>query len=163
MKNIFSVLMLLVLSMAFAAHATAPSNSAVNTAYYWTLDTTITDSAAWDTLSGDDSIVVCSKFFPKPGYEYILVTAALTEGGEAEFVLNIACLDEDGDVLYVSSAVDTLADGGGAILLPFGETLIGTFFKLVIVDGAADTGTNLLNTTKIYRRHTVIRDHVGRR
>jgi hypothetical protein len=161
MRYFFMLFALLFAVMA--AHATAPANSAVNTNYVWELDTTITDSAGWDTLNGDDSIVVCAKFYPKPGYEYILVTAALTEGSEAEFILNIACLDEDGDVLYVATAVDTLADDGGAILLPFGESLIGTFFRLVIVDGAADVGENLLNTTKIYRRHTVLRDRVGAR
>ena len=78
-------------------------------------------------------------------------------------VADVTSVDEDGDVMYVASAVDTLTDGGGAVLLPFGQTAIGTFFKLVIVDGAADEGNNLLNLTKIYRRHTVIRDHVGRR
>lgn len=162
MRNIFSFTVLFLLCAAFAAHAAAPTMAAVNAAYSWELDTTISE-AAFDSINGDDSIVIAAKFYPEPGYEYVLVTGALTEGTEAEFMLNIACLDEDGDVMYVASAVDTLTDGGGAVLLPFGQTAIGTFFKLVIVDGAADEGNNLLNLTKIYRRHTVIRDHLGRR
>lgn len=158
MKNVIFILGLL-LTMVFAVNGAAPTANADEGNYIWELDTTISDAAEFDSIVGDDSIVVAAKYKPQAGWEYILVTNALTEGAEAEFILNIACLDEDGDVLYVLSAVDTLNDDGGAVLLPFGQTAIGSAFKLVLVDGGADLsagGTaNDLNTVKIYRRRTV--------
>ena len=163
MKNVIFMLSC-IFAMAVASYGAAPTANADDGNYIWELDTTISDADEFDTISGDDSIVVAAKYKPQPGWEYILVTDAITEGAEAEFILNIACLDEDGDVLYVLSAVDTLTDGGGAILLPFGQTAIGNAFKLVIVDGGGDTsagGTeNILNTVKIYRRRTVVGNQV---
>jgi hypothetical protein len=149
--------LLVLVSFSFAA---APTGESVDANYIWEIDTTISDAAGFDTISGDDSIVLAAKYTPEPGWQYILVNNAITEGSEAEFILNIAVLDEDGDVLYVSSAVDTLTDDGGAVLLPFGETLIGTRFRLVLVDGGADVGTNVLNTVKIYRRRLVTGNQV---
>jgi hypothetical protein len=155
---------LIVLSAFAVSFAAAPADAVVDGAYFWELDTTIAETK-FDSLSGDDSIVIAAAFRPEAGWEYILVTNALTENAEAEMILNIASLDEDGDVLYVSSAVDTLADGGGAVLLPFGSTCMGTSFKLVLVDGAADDsgeGTEtVLNAVKIYRRNIVTGKPIG--
>jgi len=154
MKKI-GMIFVLVMLLGSVVNAEAPSGETVDATYIWELDTTISSAVEFDTISGDDSIIVAAKFSPEPGYQYILVTDALTEGVEAEFILNIACQDASGNVLYVSSAVDTLDDDGDAVLLPFGETLFGQSFKLVLVDGAADDGTNILNRVYIYRRRTI--------
>lgn len=159
MRNAILGLFALLLAVS-CVYASAPTGETVDANYVWELDTTISDAAGFDTIDGDDSIVIVSNFVPEVGYQYVLVTSALTEGSEAEFILNITCKDEDKDVLYVSSAVDTLNDDGGAVLLPFGETLFGNYFKLVLVDGGNDVGTNLLNTVKIYKRRCVQGDRV---
>jgi len=151
LSKILAVLLL----FAAVLFAAAPTGETVDANYVWELDTTISDAAGFDTINGDDSIVIVDNWKPEPGWQYILVTGALTEGSEAEFILNIACKDEDRDVLYVSTAVDTLNDDGGAILLPIGETLIGNFFKLVLVDGGSDSGVNILNHVKIYKRRAI--------
>jgi hypothetical protein len=164
MKNVFAILTILVALFCISLQAAPPTGETVDGNYVWELDTTISDASSFDSLVGDDSIVIASAFKPQPGWQYILVTNALTEGAEAEFILNIASLDEDGDVMYVSSAVDTIADEGDAVLLPFGETCIGNAFKLVIVDGAGDLSapgtTTDLNKCKIYRRRVVVGEMV---
>lgn len=154
MKKIMVALLTLLFAVA-GVYAAAPTGETVDANYVWELDRTISDANGFDTILDDDSIVIIDNFAPEQGYQYVLVNNTITEGSEAEFILNITCKDEDKDVLYVSSAVDTLTDLGGAVLLPFGETLFGNYFKLVLVDGGNDVGTNILNTVKIYKRRCV--------
>lgn len=149
---------LIMLAACAVSYAAAPDDAVVDGAYFWELDTTIAETK-FDSLAGDDSIVIATSFKPDPGWEYVLVTNAITENAEAEMILNIATLDEDGDQMYLNTAVDTLGDDGGAVLLPFGSTCMGNSFRLVLVDGDADAsgeGTEtVLNAVKIYRRTVV--------
>ncbi len=162
MRN--KIFMLALLAGFVVSYAAAPTNDIVDGAYEWEVDTTISDADGFDSLEGDagDSIVLAAAYYPEPGWEYILVTGATTEADEAEFILRVVCLDEDKDALYTESAVDTLNDDGGAILLDFGGTLIGTYFMLLLDDGAANSGVSKVNTVKMYRRRVVTRNKAQR-
>ena len=151
------ILMLVVAFVAFQVNAAAPTYAAVNSNYTFDYngDDSPSTAVAFDTVtSATDSSALATNFVPKRGYEYILVRDAITGTGSdsVALIVRVDALDGSGNLLY-STAVDSMtAAAGEAIALPFGGTLFGNKFNIVLKAYAGAGTQAIINRAYMFRR-----------
>lgn len=143
------------LSQVFAIAGAAPT---VNANRYTELVTA--KGTGWDTLSGVDSAVFCSKIPLPTGSAFILNRAAITGTGADSVLAQVVvdAYDVNGKFLY-RSAVDTFTTAssvcpGEQIAIPFYDTIFGDLFtiKIISTSGAGAGGQQILNSMRLYVR-----------
>ena len=150
MKKLYLLLGLL---LAFAVGSYA-ADAAVGTDVVmdFQLDTTLSVD---DTLTADgDSITLVTNLKCEAGYNYLLVTPAITGGGSdsVDIDYHVRCMDEEGTTLY-SIIVDTDTDATSeAIDLSLGTMVLSRYINIYAV-ASSDIGSE-----------TIVDDHqIGKR
>lgn len=146
----------LVLSVVGLTHAAgAAAYSATDANYTWGLDTAISTSTSYDSVIGNatpaDSIAIRSNWYPKQGWEYILVHDGLTTSADScTLAIVVKCEDGSGNKLYEFAADTIVSSSGGAYELDIGGGAIGHRFDVVARAIAATDRGNSITFNRIY-------------
>lgn len=154
MKFLKYALLLALLPMAL--YATAPTYAAVDGIYMSALDTSISSSTAFDTLTNNaDSLQLITAYEPVDGWEYFISFGAFTGTGAdtMNVAINVDCYDQDGNKL-MRLVVDTIdSPEGQSHLLQFRSVIPGVSFKVWLHPSlAAATTQVIVNQVSIFRR-----------
>lgn len=144
--------LVLLVGVAFGA---APSKTALEGAYEWVKDSTLSASTGYDTIGDGDSVVFLDAFVPdRQGWEYVLTRDAITGTGSDSVSVQIRLDAKDSaDALIYSTNIDTMtAAAGEAIVVPFGSQAIGYQYDLKGVAYGDDGGQVIFNRIYMYRR-----------
>lgn len=152
-----AVMLLVVCVSVFAAAPTDGVNDAI---YEWGVKTTISSTTNDDSLvAATDSVILLSNYVPERGFEYIWVRDAHSGTGSdsSYYEVIVRAYDASGNLLY-SVTIDTVtALTGEAIKIPFGETILGSKFKLIAKAVSGSTGIPVIfNRSYIYTRRPVV-------
>lgn len=163
MKKIL-VLAILMLSSVFV-FATAPTDEIADAVYWWDLDTALSSADNFDSLKLiTDSSTILTKFSPKKLYQYMLGVGRIT--GTSIDTMKIRVVGDAygtgaggvGDSFIYRLEIDSITSGSGEmILIPFGETFIGSKFDIKFIDyNTVGTTINYqINELYLYKRRAV--------
>jgi hypothetical protein len=138
------------------SYATTPAAMTVNGAMVEGVQAPATTyNGHSDSLNAPDSLTLLKNFVPEAGYEYILSRTAATGGGDT--VDAEVRIDGYYNSVKISAiAVDSFKTAAAQkVLLPFGQTVFGTKYNVIIKTYAGDGGKERLNGLCVFKRRIV--------
>lgn len=107
-----------------------------------------------DSLVPPDSIYVLKNFIPQQGYRYVLARGATTSDTAVDAYVYIESYCDN--TLLSKVKVDSFtAAAAQEVALPFGETINGTKYNVIIKTYAGDGGHAKLNGLCVLKRRVV--------
>lgn len=150
----------LVAVLACASGLLAGAPSADQFVYEWAVDTVISSSAGYDTLTAaNDTTVLVSDFVFDRGWQYFLANDSITGTGadSVDLDLVLEMYDCDGNMIQRKDGVFTIAvDEGSYNELTVGEVYFGCRSRMLL-KGSADVGSQvILNRVYIMKRRPIV-------
>lgn len=107
-----------------------------------------------DSLVPPDSMYVLKNFIPQQGYRYVLARGATTGDTAVDAYVYIESYCDN--TLLSKVKVDSFTDAAAQeVALPFGETINGTKYNVIIKTYAGDGGHAKLNGLCVLKRRVV--------
>jgi hypothetical protein len=146
-----SIAVLLLVAFSFAL----PPSGDAGVDYVWEHYRTISSATNYDTITAAEGTIdlLASHTF-EPGWQYVLAVGAPTAAATNELIVQVLCLDLNGNLLYTQN-VDTLTNVGEAVALTIGRSAFGHKFTVRLYGGAAQSGNGILNRAYIYRKRAI--------